>query len=112
MFIFVGAVGSIGSSMLKSFTSRKMRDIDKNDEKILNNAVRNKITQYLKENIGSAYSKDTLLKRVAEKVKHPYFKTYIKNNGEKILHKLVIEGLVLTTQKNEETHYFTSVTED
>ena len=110
VFIFIGVLASIGSFIVKSF--KLGRKIDINDEKILINAVEKKISNFLHVNIGHAYSKKALVKRLVEKAQHPYFKKYIKTNGEKALNRLVEEGIILTTQKDVETHYFVSPTDN
>ena len=109
MFIFIGVVGDFGLFMVKNFKSSKMQKIDRYNEKILISATEKKISKYLQVNIGNAYSKDALLKRVVEKAQHPNFKKYIINNGEQALNRLVEEGVILTTQKDGQSHYFTSL---
>ncbi|MFX1281521.1 MAG: hypothetical protein ACFFA3_19385 [Promethearchaeota archaeon] len=99
-----------GSLTVKSLKSLKFQKIDKNDETILNNAIRKKISHVLRANIGNAYTKDALLNRVVEKVRHPYFKKYLKSNGEKVLKELVSEGKISITQKDGKFHYFFSQT--
>ena len=106
LFINIGAVSILGIFLFISYNlSRK---IDINDDKVLIDATKRKISKYLQTHIGTAYSKDALLKRLVQKAQHPYFKTYLKNYGEKVLQKLVYEGKILTAQKDGKTHYFIS----
>ena len=111
IFIFIVAVGSFESLIGKSFKSHRIQKII-NDEKILIKATEKKISNFLHVNIANAYSKKALVKRLVEKAQHPYFKKYIKTNGEQALKRLVEEGIILTTQKDGETHYFTSLSDN
>lgn len=105
-FLGIGLAASFGSLIMKNVKVPKK--LDKYDEKtkILFTATEKKISSYLRTNIGNAYSKQAILTRLQDQVTHPYYKKYIKNNGERILNNMVSSGLVQTAWKGGKIHYF------
>ena len=106
VFLGIGLAASSGSLIMKSI--KKPKKLDNYDEKIkiLYNATEKRISSYLRANIGTAYSKKAILTRLQEQVSHSYYKNYIKNNGERILNKMVSSGYIQTAWKSGKIHYF------
>ena len=69
-------------------------------------ATEKKLIKYLETNKGTALTAKALLKRVGETIKNQSFKKYVMKNGEKILEKMVIDGIIQSTRKDDEPHYF------
>ncbi|MFW9880047.1 MAG: hypothetical protein ACFFG0_43790 [Candidatus Thorarchaeota archaeon] len=84
---------------------KKIEIYDEKTDKLFK-ATEKKILNYLKANVGNAYTKRALLNRLDKSVQHPYFKKYIKKNTERILKKMILDGNIQTALKNGETHYF------
>ena len=78
----------------------------KDQSQELDNATENKIETYLKNNVGTAFTAKALLNRIVEAIKNSSFEKFIKKQGEIILNRMVIDGKILSTRKDEETHYF------
>lgn len=84
------------------------RNIKKYNEKTkeLYVATKNKITNYLKTNIGKAYTAKTLLNKLDDSIKNSNFKKYVKKNGERILTEIISDEYIQIAYKNGQTHYF------
>ena len=85
-----------------------LRKSIKYDEKTkkLRITTKNKIHNYLKTNIGKAYTAKALLNKLEENIKNPHFKKYVKKNGERILTEMSSEEFIQIAYKNEQMHYF------
>lgn len=106
VFLGIGLAASAGSLIMKNIKVPKKLDNYDEKTKILFDATEKKISSYLRVNIGNAYSKQAILLRLQEQVSHPYYKKYIKRNLERILNKMVSNGLVQTAWKDGKIHYF------
>lgn len=84
------------------------RNIEKYNEKTkeLYVATKNKIINYLKTNIGKAYTAKTLLNKLDDSIKNSNFKKYVKKNGERILTEIISDEYIQIAYKNGQTHYF------
>ncbi len=69
-------------------------------------ATKNKLTKYLKTNIGKAYTAEALLNKLDDSIKNSYYKKYVKNNGKRILTEMVSDEYIQIAYENGQTHYF------
>lgn len=91
---------------VKDFIARRNSKKYNEKTKELYVATKNKITKYLKTNIGKAYTAKALLNKLDDSIKNSYFKKYIKKNGERILTEMISDEYIQIAYKNGETHYF------
>lgn len=68
--------------------------------------TRNKVYEYLKTNIGNAYTASVIINNLEEDSKNSSFKKYMKNNGGKILTEMSIDEYIQTTEKDGQLYYF------
>lgn len=85
-----------------------LRKIAKYDEKNkeLYVATKNKFHNYLKANIGKAYTANVLLNKLEENIKSSSFKKYVKKNGGRILSEMTFNEYIQIAEKNGQMHYF------
>jgi uncharacterized membrane protein YvbJ len=84
---------------------RKITKYNKKTEKFYI-TTKNKVHDYLKANIGNAYSANVLLNTLEENIKSPSLKKYIKKEGGSILMEMSSDGYIQIAQKNGKIHYF------
>ncbi len=84
--------------IIKGSNNKKKEAYTKTIEKLMVN--------YLRKNIGKAYSAKSLVKKLNIKTRNPSFNRYLKKNGEEILTAIALSGVVQKTQKDGLTHYF------